>query len=39
MLKFSQGSHVSQNWEHGKVLALIKAKRDEHVAPLNRVDP
>jgi hypothetical protein len=27
------------DWEHGKTIALIKAKKDEHVATLNNIDP
>ncbi len=27
------------NWEQGEIMAFIKAKRDEHVAALNKVDP
>ncbi len=26
------------NWEHNKMLALIKAKRDEHLANMEMVD-
>ncbi len=26
------------NWEHGKILAHVKAKRDEHIASLNTID-
>jgi hypothetical protein len=27
------------NWEHGEILALVKVKRDEHIATLNKVNP
>jgi hypothetical protein len=27
------------NWEQGEIMALIKAKRDEHVVVLDKVDP
>ncbi len=27
------------NWEHKEMLALIKAKCDEHIAMLNTVEP
>ncbi len=27
------------NWEHGEVSALIKAKHDEHIIALDKVDP
>jgi hypothetical protein len=26
------------NWEHGKILVLVKAQRDEHIASLNIID-
>jgi hypothetical protein len=27
------------NWEHGEISTLIKAKWDEHITTLNKVDP
>lgn len=29
---------MEPNWEHAKVLALIKAKKEEHLTYLDRVD-
>ncbi len=26
------------NWEHGEILALVKAKRDEHIATMDKVN-